>query len=49
MNWSKLYHTESLSRKGLSYFEDKEMSKGGYIWIYFGFCGVVVLFFGGVG
>ena len=35
MNWSKLYHTKSPSRKGLSYFEEKEtvktMSKGGYI------------------
>ena len=40
----------SPSRKGILHFEEKEtvkaMSKGGYIWIYFGFCGVVVDFLG---
>ena len=45
----KTHHTKSLSRKGLSHFRRKDkmlktMSKGGYIWTYFGFCWVVVHF-----
>ena len=46
----KIYHAKSPSRKVILHFEEKEtvkaMSNGGYIWICFGFCGVVVHFLG---